>query len=437
MHKNGLVLQGGGAKGAYQYGCLLAFSHAGIRFDAVAGTSVGALNAALWSADSLAEGGQVWRDLSPLQVIRPKKWGPLRYLILLALALREFHRRKRRKNFTWTLRQVVLFLSMFWIPAGVFIALQTLDHTGIVDSRNPLDWEFTMLVVGVALAVTALAIPYSFLPHVIQRVNWSAFDPTPLADAIHSVLGGRRLSIPTYCTLSRRASLFDPDRPGEIIGVHDSGGVRFAAPYEHFLPKYHRVPENSCALQRDLLLGSAALPFGLMPAIRLGSRDWLDGGLSDNEPVTPIAIREGCSVVVVVRCSPLQRRRRKRIRQSVTSRHMQKFREINRLLRIESDGVERSMSRRGELSTWKTFEEFSPPKLVPYRDPERWPKLVLELSPDRRWGFGSLATLDFRRSKARRLMVMGLRDGRKFLRAHRAVLQEGRTQFEMGDTECH
>lgn len=42
----GVVLEGGGARGAYQIGALKAVTEAGIRIGAVAGASVGALNGA-------------------------------------------------------------------------------------------------------------------------------------------------------------------------------------------------------------------------------------------------------------------------------------------------------------------------------------------------------------------------------------------------------
>ncbi|OYO51117.1 hypothetical protein CG709_20055, partial [Lachnotalea glycerini] len=43
----GIVLEGGGAKGAYQIGAWKAFEEVGVKVNAVAGTSVGALNAAM------------------------------------------------------------------------------------------------------------------------------------------------------------------------------------------------------------------------------------------------------------------------------------------------------------------------------------------------------------------------------------------------------
>lgn len=42
-----IALEGGGAKGAYEVGVWRALDEADVRFDAVAGTSVGALNGAM------------------------------------------------------------------------------------------------------------------------------------------------------------------------------------------------------------------------------------------------------------------------------------------------------------------------------------------------------------------------------------------------------
>jgi NTE family protein len=43
--RRGLVLEGGGAKGAWQFGVLQAFAKNGLHFDVVSGTSVGLLGA--------------------------------------------------------------------------------------------------------------------------------------------------------------------------------------------------------------------------------------------------------------------------------------------------------------------------------------------------------------------------------------------------------
>ncbi|MBK6548662.1 MAG: patatin-like phospholipase family protein [Arcobacter sp.] len=49
--KLGVVLSGGGAKGAYEAGFLKALSEFNIQPDAIAGTSIGALNGSLYSAN--------------------------------------------------------------------------------------------------------------------------------------------------------------------------------------------------------------------------------------------------------------------------------------------------------------------------------------------------------------------------------------------------
>lgn len=59
----GLVLDGGGARGAYQIGAWTALEEAGVNVCAVAGTSVGALNGALICMDSVENAQKVWAEM--------------------------------------------------------------------------------------------------------------------------------------------------------------------------------------------------------------------------------------------------------------------------------------------------------------------------------------------------------------------------------------
>jgi NTE family protein len=63
----GLVLSGGGAKGAYQAGVFRALRDLGIdrRISVVAGTSIGALNGALYVQDDLEQAEALWRSIHP------------------------------------------------------------------------------------------------------------------------------------------------------------------------------------------------------------------------------------------------------------------------------------------------------------------------------------------------------------------------------------
>lgn len=60
----GLVLEGGGAKGAYQIGAWKALKEAGIRIKGIAGTSVGALNGALICMGDLEKAENLWEHIS-------------------------------------------------------------------------------------------------------------------------------------------------------------------------------------------------------------------------------------------------------------------------------------------------------------------------------------------------------------------------------------
>src|SRR4051794_18008973 len=78
----GLLFSGGGAKGAYQIGCWKALRAAGLDdFRAIAGSSVGAMNAVLVATGRLDAAETVWRDLRLRDVVgvscRRLAWLPL------------------------------------------------------------------------------------------------------------------------------------------------------------------------------------------------------------------------------------------------------------------------------------------------------------------------------------------------------------------------
>ena len=64
-----IALEGGGAKGAYQVGVWRALQEAGIRYNAVSGTSVGALNGAMMAMEDLATAEKLWKDIRFSQVM--------------------------------------------------------------------------------------------------------------------------------------------------------------------------------------------------------------------------------------------------------------------------------------------------------------------------------------------------------------------------------
>jgi len=65
----GLVLSGGGARAAYQVGVIKALKEKGVNFQVVAGTSSGALNAALVASDRIEKMIQIWENINPSKVM--------------------------------------------------------------------------------------------------------------------------------------------------------------------------------------------------------------------------------------------------------------------------------------------------------------------------------------------------------------------------------
>lgn len=68
--KNGLVLGGGGAKGCYEVGSLQAFEECNIKFDCVAGTSIGAIIGAIYTQQTIDEVVDFVYAISPGQIVK-------------------------------------------------------------------------------------------------------------------------------------------------------------------------------------------------------------------------------------------------------------------------------------------------------------------------------------------------------------------------------
>lgn len=64
-----IALEGGGARGAWQIGAWRALEEAGVRYNAVSGTSVGAINGALMAMRDLPQAEQIWKDIRFSQII--------------------------------------------------------------------------------------------------------------------------------------------------------------------------------------------------------------------------------------------------------------------------------------------------------------------------------------------------------------------------------
>ena len=74
----GLVLSGGGGKGAYEAGVLRALAETGFmeKIGAVSGSSVGGLNAALAGMENVELTKKCWMNVTPGQLLSPDENSP-------------------------------------------------------------------------------------------------------------------------------------------------------------------------------------------------------------------------------------------------------------------------------------------------------------------------------------------------------------------------
>ncbi len=78
MKDIGIVFSGGGGKGPYQIGVWRYLMETGLykNVGAVSGTSIGALNAALFVSGDIEKVENIWRNMSPSDILTPKKITP-------------------------------------------------------------------------------------------------------------------------------------------------------------------------------------------------------------------------------------------------------------------------------------------------------------------------------------------------------------------------
>ena len=75
MEKIGLVLGGGGSRGAYQVGAIKALAELGFKAEIVTGTSVGSINACIYAQQDLQMQEKVWKTITFRHVVKHKfKW---------------------------------------------------------------------------------------------------------------------------------------------------------------------------------------------------------------------------------------------------------------------------------------------------------------------------------------------------------------------------
>jgi predicted acylesterase/phospholipase RssA len=283
-----LVLSGGGGKGAYEAGAMLALFDCGLRdFCAIAGTSVGALNGALFH--QMARTGdrdfplRFWSNLTQGAIMRFDWRAAALKLALLVLASPVAFSGSPFLNALQpevdaelhTFRDVTAMA--FWrIVAKIpIVLLGALVLAGIIRFGLGARWA----------AVVSIVMVFS-LPQLLERVNRRVglFSNAPLRALIETVDidSIRRDPPPVLCTLATPYQIVaNPAGPTAPLALH----VPLGDP-----------PERAGTV--DLLVQTAAIP-EVFPARRIGGHALVDGGVADNTPILAVARHRPDLVVVV------------------------------------------------------------------------------------------------------------------------------------------
>lgn len=247
--KLGLVLSGGGAKGAYHAGVIKYLAEAGILINAISGASIGALNGAIISnSDNLVEASKNLLDLwsclassSPLK-LKDKLYEEYALYLACLIVTSSSH----------------LLLSLPSAADGISNVLEELCKNGVYDDSH----------------IKALIQKYT-TPH------------------------GLNNGIPLY------VSLYESD--GGISAVAESTlaaiGLIDTKPSEFLL--IQSLPQN---MQQNAVFASASLPLIFRPQT-INSRTYIDGGIGGwkksqgNTPITPLVEIEKCTNIIVTHLS--------------------------------------------------------------------------------------------------------------------------------------
>jgi len=403
--RRGLVLEGGGSKGAYALGWLRAFRQHGVRFDAVAGTSVGALNAVLWSTGKIDEGKTIWRNIKPARVYplrRPAVFFFPIFLIHAVCRITAF----RLRGTGWG-EHIVAFSKRFMIflPIVVVATVLTFLFANVGDwfsgREIPDDGMSELVLMYLYMFFYPLSpfFPLTFsltlvlIPFCLELMGVSLLRTKPLYDQVADVLDSATLAIPTYVTVAREKYVWDPKA---IVRGWDID-QRMWLPRRRYVPEYRRLCDESSSSRATLVLASASLPFGIVPGVRVNGMTCVDGGMADNLPLFPLVTRERCDEIVVIHLRPKE--------DISVGPHSDEY--LAYCKSIDYQLFVADLEERDAL-TGGTCPE---PKPIPKR-PELafWPQKIITVAPSRRLGGFLTGTMNFFGRYTRQIEQQGFDD---------------------------
>jgi hypothetical protein len=260
---------------------MLAFARAKIRFKAVAGASVGALNAILWCTNSMRSGITLWRSINfssvyPVRFCDPGKHGRIVIAIFassyvlcrLAWATARGTPAPARALFRALLTFIVLIPGMYilwyglnqevvghrllwaityyalwfwlcrdmldgssrgWLLFLVFVCWPCLLFLGMLVAHYTRHAVHSRWLIGLTVCFTlGLTIICCFLAllfiSALLSSDVSVLKSSPLRNSISNIISASQFEIPAIATIAEEENVFDPDSPDWYTWQKDETG---------------------------------------------------------------------------------------------------------------------------------------------------------------------------------------------------------------------
>ncbi|MGZ4874160.1 MAG: patatin-like phospholipase family protein [Candidatus Angelobacter sp.] len=355
----GVVLSGGGARGAYEAGVLMAFQDAQVPTHIIAATSVGSINAASFAAHSEGLIGKAeplvdaWMDLTPATL--GIDWS--RYIFLLAgliaasagvgnflwlwMQERGVFLQTTHPKFTWFALAVAGISILFFADRLSYIGYVGLKFIRKRDWEP--DWRKTWVSFGANVLVWGFIVLFLGFTYIHLPLDGNgSFRMTPHVPVIFAILIALGLYRVLQDPLSKLSHRFlrMPLRAGLFPNFDRIKFLRARIPDDKLRNSAIRVIMTATDIQRgaarffsntsvetlvndpgahedfvrrevespqDLVLAavaSSAYTFAY-EAVTMDGRLWTDGGIMTNQPVLP-ALRLGADVLFLVLIAPLE-----------------------------------------------------------------------------------------------------------------------------------
>jgi predicted acylesterase/phospholipase RssA len=413
--KIGLVLAGGGAKGAYQIGVWKALTERGVRVSAFAGTSIGALNAAILASDRNPENAcQAWRALSTQRIARFS----LLCLPAVMLNLLAHFSDPSYKTKSFRRRRMYIQLSII----GTIFALAAIATKHVKDGIST----------GLLIALWAIPVFGSALAH---GLNLGLLARETLSELVDRLINWQRMKtchFPVFVTIARESPglhLDDRETAAELraspVGRSEGMDRQIercewnAMGNMSLVPEYVDITRTDIEHAKNCIIASMALPFGLFRRVRIGRNEYFDGGLADNTPVYPL-LQAGLDKIYVVHCNSAAN---KSVRRLLTPSQLEREQFFVHYRRYKA-GYERHplpdyereykapfLQMLLNIRLYRNYDERDKKLFETCEDDPPLPFEVVHITPSQRLGYPLLGIIWFSRRKTERLLDLGYRDG--------------------------